>query len=328
MWKRVLLAGLFATACAGVRPRPPSAHVREVPRGDGSSVFVLWGEPVGTKRHPVLLYLSGSGCASAAPAVRYLTALGELGYAFIAPEKRGVMPGDTGEACSEEFLRTNRREQRLDDAKKAIDAASALFSRWDGRLIIVGASEGGVIAAELAAGEHRTAAVVSLAGGGLSQADELELLRRQSLEARGASEAERAASLAELEDTLEAIRRDPSSTRSWLGADNTYLRWASYLWYAPAMDFARVDVPTYVAHGTRDTSCPVESSDEIVEAYSGRANASLTYRRMEGLDHRWMDASGRSHLSEVLGAVAEWLLVWVPPEAPPPAVQAVGHPHE
>jgi dienelactone hydrolase len=245
MWKRVLLAGLLASACAGLKPRPPSAHVREVARGDGSSVIVLWGEPAGTKRHPVLLYLSGSGCASAAPTVRYLSALAELGYAFVAPEKRGVKPGDTGEGCGEEFLSTNRRQQRLDDAKKAVGAAAGLFPRWDGRLIVIGASEGGGIAAELADEERRTVALVSLAGGGLSQAEELKLLRRQGLEARGVSEAERAASLAELDDALEAIRKEPNSTRSWLGADNTHLRWASYLWYVPATDFARVDVPTY-----------------------------------------------------------------------------------
>jgi pimeloyl-ACP methyl ester carboxylesterase len=307
---KAALAAAAVLACAPTRY--VSTRVQRVLREDGSALLLLSDEPA-SGRHPLLVYFDGSGCRSAAGAAAFLASLKGRGYAFAAPEKRGVRPGDDGARCTQEYLDTNDRLQRVADGETLLANARRLFPRWDGRLVLAGGSEGAVIAAALAARSRETTAVIILAGGGLGQADELRILRDRELRARGASDDERAESVRSLESAFAEIRASPTSGRTWLGADNTFRRWASYLWAAPLEDLIRIDAPVYMAHGTRDRSAPIESADAVADEFRRRGKVNLVYERLEGLDHGWRDAAGAEHARDVLGRAGAWLLATVPP---------------
>jgi pimeloyl-ACP methyl ester carboxylesterase len=311
----LLIVAVLAGAAGCATTRHVGARVQRLSRADGSDLLVLSDEPPGPRRYPLLVYFDGSGCSSAANAAAFLAALKDKGYGFAAPEKRGVRPGDDGSRCTAEYLATNDRTLRVADGRAVIASARRLFPRWDGRLVLAGGSEGAGIAATLAAESRETVALVYLAGGGLEQADELRLMRKKEMLARHASDAEGAATLGELERAFDAIRASPTSQQTWLGADNTFRRWASFLWRASLPDLVRTDVPIFMVHGTRDASVPVESADAIAAEFRRLGKRNLVYWRLDGLDHRWRDTSGSAHARAVLTEVGAWLLATVPPSA-------------
>ena len=127
-------------------------------------MLLLSDEPPGPRRYPLLVYFDGSGCSSATNAAAFLAQLKDKGYGFAAPEKRGVRPGDDGGRCTAEYLATNDRTLRVADGRAVLANARRLFPRWDGRLVLAGASDGAGIAATLAADSRETVALVYLAG--------------------------------------------------------------------------------------------------------------------------------------------------------------------
>jgi pimeloyl-ACP methyl ester carboxylesterase len=149
-------------------------------------------------------------------------------------------------------------------------------------VVLVGASEGGDVAAAVAAAEPRITHVVLVGcGGGWSQAQELrhELDQRGSVLGLG--------SLAALEDRFRAIREAPDSVELWAG--HPYCRWSSFLWAPPLDDLVRVNVPILLIHGDADRAVPVESARALVGAFWARGKRNLTYREHAGLDHRLHD---------------------------------------
>lgn len=276
----VLAATLLLTACRA----PVHARVGVARGPDASSVSYLWAEPPGAASYPLVLFLDGSGCKSVTNVVGFSRPLLDRGIAVLLPEKRGVRVDDDGSRCSEEFLRTNDREERVRTAVEIVHAAQPELARWDGRLAVVGASEGGAIAAAVARALGNVVAVASLAGGGEPQGEELRALGVPDLDAK-----------------LAEIRANPTSDKSWLGAENTYRRWASYIDYAPKDDFDRLTVPILVLQGDRDESVPPASADVL----GGRPN--VTVRHYPSLNHQWRDRLGLPHARDVLRDLAAWL---------------------
>jgi len=273
-------------------------------RPDGSELIFHLKLPSSPGRHPAFVYVGGSGCRTV---LRVFTSsldrLVAAGAALVAPEKRGVV--DAGTRCSEEFLRTNDRHTRLADARLLLSALALEDPLWDGRAILVGASEGAQIAPELAAENESVVGLVLLGGGGMAQSRELEVLLTRRGERRGRSREQVDGELRELRAQFAAIRAAPDAMDTFMGRDNTYRRWASYLWYAPLEWLLNVEVPVFLAHGTNDEASPIESADAIAEAFAERDKRNLTYLRLD-TDHGFADRDGRSHLDEVLTRVVRW----------------------
>lgn len=293
--KRVV--GLVATiaACGGA----VQANVGIARSPEQGAIEYLWAEPAGNAHYPIVLYLDGSDCRSVTNVVAYARPILELGMAIVLPEKRGVHVDDDGARCSQEFLQTNDRAQRIASTVTVVEHLRPRLSRWDGRIVVLGASEGGALAPAVALALPTTVAVISLAGGGKSQFHELLEL--------ASSDEERNAIWAKREEIL----GDPTPNKTWLGPSNTYKRWASWLDAAPLDDFLRVKVPIYVAHGHRDTSVPVASATEIQTEFRRVGKGNLDLRLYPSLDHNWRDQLGRSHAREVVADMTAWLATHV-----------------
>lgn len=308
---RKTLALLLAFSSAGSAQAWVASSVQDreelsLKRPGGSKLSYYFSAP-DRGSFPLLLYLGGSGCASEEGFMDYFSPFVELGFGVVMSEKRGVKKDDSGKICSKTYLRTNDRHQRIADAKLLVSQGKDLFPGWNGKLVVVGASEGGGLAPEVGLSYKRTKAVVSLAGGGWPQGQESKKLAERELIASQASPERIQDELARLDSQFEEIRLDPTGSKSWSGKGNTYKRWASYLWYSPLDFLEKLKVPVYVAQGTTDVSVPVESSDAIRDRFKELGKKNLTYRRYEGLDHGWADAKGERQTQKVIGDLLEWL---------------------
>ena len=315
------LVAALAVATPGCISRGPvisasrtvRATINLVARSDASTLTYFLVQPGGGARYPLVLYLDGSSCRSVTESLQYFPTLVENGYGVVAPEKRGVQPDDNGKACSEDFLRTNDRRQRVADADLLLAVLPAKVPRWDGRLVVIGGSEGATIAPEVAVRHPATVAVILMAGGAMDQARELEILKRKEPRAATAGDPEIERAVAEMNAKFREIEADPSPAKSWLGPANTYRRWASYLRYRPLDFLAKLTCPIYMVHGARDTAAPVESAEAAVAEFARLGQRNLTYRRYEHFDHRWNDEAGKNHLLDVGIDLMTWLYRTVPP---------------
>jgi pimeloyl-ACP methyl ester carboxylesterase len=240
-----------------------------------------------------------------------------MGFVVLAPEKRGVRPNDLGCRCTDEYMLTNDRAQRAHDAELLLAQLSSVVPAWDGRLVIIGASEGAVVAPQIAARCPALTGVILLGGGGWTQARELASLERRRLEAADAPRERVDRSLADLSQAVRTIVGEPLSTRTWLGHGNTYRRWASYLEYSPLVDLSRIEAPIFMANGARDQSTPIESAEAVAAEFAHLGKQNLTLKRYERLDHEWRDDLGGTHLREVADDVLDWLRSTVPVRGAP-----------
>jgi len=202
-----------------------------------------------------------------------------------------------------------RREHTLprwtEAVHAAIRAALAVPGVDSTRILVAGHSEGGLVAARLAAEHERITHVALLAGGGPTQLyDLVELARRGTFFSRVSDDpAER---MEYVYEQWAAIRRQPEAADSiWFG--HSYARWASFLADAPVLELARTDAAIYLAQGTRDDAVTVESFD-MLRAQLVALGRDVTARRVEGADHNFDTPGSTDGWAVQWSALIDWFL--------------------
>lgn len=234
----------------------------------------------------LLFYVQGSSCSSVTYVAEVLAGATAAGLPVILTEKRGV--GEDGEAdtdlCHEHSAKSRRVEDQAAVLAHYLEGAPA-----DLPVILLGTSEGGDVAAAVAAREPRVRLLVLLAtGGGWSQEEEFRHFLREDPPYLGLENE------AELDAVLEEIRAAPDSLELWAGLP--LRRWSSYLWDPPLDDLLGLDIPIFLGHGREDESVPVASARAVEEAFRKAGKANLTYREYAGADHAFQQAASGSNL--------------------------------
>jgi pimeloyl-ACP methyl ester carboxylesterase len=255
----------------------------------------LPGKKAATKL-PVALIILGSGCQSVFEKQGEFVAGGLqnllLGEAkgrvrILIVEKPGVkyldmppQPG-TAEGASAEFLKEHTLPRWTAANVAALQAAWTLADIDPSRTLVLGHSEGGIIAARVAAELPKVSHVASLAGGGPTQLFDLvaNSARPQPNDKRG----DAARRVQEVYEEWAKIQTDPESiSRFWMA--HPYRRWSSFLKYSVTEELLRTKARIYVAAGTRDEAIPVAAHDILVAELRARGR-DLTAERVEGADH-------------------------------------------
>ena len=288
----VLLAPLPVGACRGGRGAIElTGRARPVRADDGTELtayelLVKGPAPIPPPRG-WLFYLQGSERRSASSAAERLAGAAQLGLRPVLLERRGVSPdGSVDEARARA---ASSKAQRVADHRRVIESWLE-GAEPQAPVILVGASEGGDVAARVAAqlqqaprGPHVTHLVLIDAGGGWCQADELRFLLRTRGALLGLTRAE------DLEAAFQRIRREPDALTLWAG--HPHRRWSTFLWDRPLDDLLALEVPVFLAQGDRDESVPVESARAVVEAFRAQGRTNLAYKEYAGFGHGLVRAS-------------------------------------
>jgi pimeloyl-ACP methyl ester carboxylesterase len=271
---------------------------------------------------PVVLIIPGSGCQSVfqkfgdGGGLQNLLLSAAKGRAHILiVEKPGVKyldrptrPGSAQKA-SEEFLKEHTLPRWAAANVAALRAAWTLPDVDPGRTLVVGHSEGGIVAARVAAELPKVTHVASLAGGGPTQLyDFIANSARPRPDDKPGDAGRRTQAIY---DEWAKIQKDPESTsRFWLG--HPYRRWSSFLKHSVTEELLRTKARLYVAAGVRDAVIPIAAHDMLVAALRAQGR-DVTAERLEGADHGFqtedMPKNGPpAGLQAILGRVLEWFL--------------------
>jgi dipeptidyl aminopeptidase/acylaminoacyl peptidase len=281
------------------------------------------------KSLPVVLFVGGSGCQSA------FTKRGEqigggLQNLFlkqvngsarvVVVEKPGVkfcdMPPRPGSAQggSEEFFREHTLERWSDANVAALKATWKLEGVDGSRTLAVGHSEGGIIAAAVAAKAPEVTHVASLAGGGPTQLFDLMEFRKKPLpdDKPGDAEARANAMLVE----WKKIQADPDSTsKSWMG--HPYRRWSTFLKSSTVAELKKSKARIYLAQGSDDTATHPKSYDIAITELKTQGR-DVTGEYIIGGDHGFRLPDNPNGFTQVIDRV----LHWFDPQITPPALDS------
>ena len=254
---------------------------------------------------PLVVYVHGSGATShfTRRRGRLIPRNGHIGVFDVAKdrarvlivEKPGVTLGDdprTGaeRAGSETFRREHTLELWADAVGAAIGAAHELPDIDGGRTVVIGHSEGGIVACRVGrVYGDRVSHVAILAGGGPTQLFSLvQLARRGEFFTRISDDPEQR--VRHVLDSWAKIRADPESTDE-LFFGFAYRRWSSFLASSPADELRGADVEIYIAQGLDDPAVDPVTADMLYATLASRGQ-DVEYDRVANAGHSFEDTTG------------------------------------
>ena len=251
---------------------------------------------------PLLVYLDGSG---AYPLFQQMTmGIGStvvLDYQSLSAEYRVLLiskPGvpfiDSVSFDETGFPQYDTPEEYTNKLSlfSRVNAADAIINKLvkektvdPNRVVVLGFSEGAQVGPFLAEKNKHVSHLMLFGGNGLHQfLDPLITARQQAINGQ-MTEVEAQATVDSLFRVYEDIYSHPTSTDAqWYG--HSYLRWASFNHRAPLDALAALDIPIYIANGSRDENS-VLSADYIKLEFIRLGKRNLTYHTYPGYDHQF-----------------------------------------
>ena len=268
---------------------------------------------------PLVVFVQGSGCTSqfgrrgdqmyGGMQNLVLQKAGNRARVLVV-EKPGVTFLDTNDQpggaqkCSPEFLAEHTLDRWGEAVGASVKAAWQLSGIDARKTLVVGHSEGGIVAARVAAENAQVTHVASLAGGGPTQLFDLAELARQTAKPEERTVRDAGESVY---DGWRMIEADPDSvTKFFMG--HPYRRWSTFLKTSVLTELLRSNARVYLAQGTRDRAVTVTGFDALRAELVTRGR-DVTVERIEGADHGFVrgpeDTEG---IRTIFGNVMQWFL--------------------
>lgn len=322
----VLLVAAAASASASAQaPGPPLGGPVPVPQQPylryetvdslGRSIVFFLSEGDATPL-PLAVYVQGSGFSShfVENGAGFRSATGHASLADVARgharvllvEKPGTRFGVSGAGDPPDAFRREHTLPRWGEAvAAAVRAARTLPGIDPSRMLVIGHSEGGIVAARLARTVPGVTHVALLAGEGPTQLFSLLRLARAGalLAATGATPDARERALLAAWDTIRAHPDDPD--RLWFG--HAYPRWASFLATSPEEALEGFQGKVLIVQGLADRAVDPASAEALYATLMSHGQ-SVTLRRVAGADHSFRLASGQDLWAAILEEVVEWAM--------------------
>ncbi|CAO5678440.1 MAG: hypothetical protein HEEMFOPI_00352 [Holosporales bacterium] len=240
-------------------------------------------------KYPIFIFCGGSTSRDDIRSVLYLhlyylKEIMNLGCGVLTVEQWGI-DGNTIDADA--FIKHYTRTQRLIDHKMVIKSLiKNPPQNWNGKIILFGASEGGILVTELASEfSDCVIATINWSGAGdWSWREELwAFIKNQKSESPDFLIQEHP-----IKETLsrecfnlimDETLQNPTPNKDFLGM--TYLYHADAQNF-PDIDYTKIKSPYLVVSGALDSF--VQSSDDFAKK-ALQAGVNITYHRIEGMDH-------------------------------------------
>lgn len=153
-------------------------------------------------------------------------------------------------------------------------------------VIVLGFSEGAQVAANLASKNKEIDYLLLVSGNGLNQLYDFIINARLKAERGQMTHNQAQSEIDSLYRKFKDIYAHPeSTTRFWQG--HTYKRWASFANNPPVEALTQVDIPIYIANGSRDQNSPVLNTDYMKLQFQRLGKKNITYRVYPGYDHQF-----------------------------------------
>jgi len=279
---------------------------RETPRPDGSTIHWFLDQPdAPASKVGLVVVMQGSSCEPVAKSeFLALTRAVFPEFSTVTADKYGIDPdadfdGKDNASCPQRYHAKSTSSQRVADYQQILNNLS-LAKWWNGQLILVGGSEGGDIAARLAAQSRSDAVVLISTGGGttfgeLVRASLIEQMERQSVPRD---------QWLDIDGIFARARANPESTE--VEGGYSYRYWADSIDLKTVDDMLKTAAPILLIQGTDDTSTPLYTARTAVDAFIKEKRCNLTYWEKTGYSHSMVDLDGNDRLQEVLAQASSW----------------------
>ena len=207
------------------------------------------------------------------------------GYAFVLVSKKCVpflVMNETYRAkkC---FYENESLDYRVWQNNMVLDHLLKTKIKKPKKVIAIGHSEGSDVVAKLGTVNSALTHIGFWSGSGHSQYYDFALMIRKEAISDKISEKESIEKLDSLFVQLQDIENNPNSIeKQW--QENSYRRWKQFS-EPPVANLLKVDIPIFVAIGTKDESVPMESSLVIKTEFIRNKKQNLTYRMYPNYDH-------------------------------------------
>jgi pimeloyl-ACP methyl ester carboxylesterase len=230
----------------------------------------------------LVFIVGGSGHSSMLyTLVNYSKELKLLSPQVYALQKRYVLHRETGMKKPHPlFLKNYYYSQMVKDQvyfiKKIIHQPHNLHKK----IMLLGISEGGTIAAEVAHQISQINLLVMIGSGGMPQADELKCLYPNQS--------------ANLDSLYADIKRNPHSIDQ-MAMGYTYRYWAEILFIEPAPIFLQLNIPIVVGMGENDQNVPVQSGRYLKTIFEKNQKNNLQYLEYKNAGHTLLEGHKRTN---------------------------------
>jgi dienelactone hydrolase len=285
-------------------------HVR-IPTGRGYELAATYTRPTVSRLTAVAITISGSGgqdrdsrisiVPDYAPFREFADTLARRGVATLRFDDRGV-----GESGGLETMRTATSESFADDVRSIV---AWLRKRPDvdtSRIMLIGHSEGGIIAPMVAASDEGVHAIALLAGTSYNGRKIMLHQNEDAMKTNGFSRERRDSILATLPPRLDS-----------LGKSNTWIGF--FMQHEPLTVIRRVRQPVLIVQGMTDHQVTPEQADSIAATLHASGNHDVTVKKFENANHLFLDDESGAPANygklkkvgvrkDVLGALADWVV--------------------
>ncbi len=233
-----------------------------------------------SKINTVVFFISGSGCSSVKSRFpSYLEPLIGTPATVYILQKRGIIDGHAGNKCSKEFVLTDYFEKTLKDQKEFISKKLATSLSKYTNIVLIGASEGSVVASKIAESNSKITHLGLIGSGGASLRKDLEILSRKQLLFSFT-----------FKRNIRSIEKYPNSfTKTAWG--HSYKYWSSILDVDLRKILPKLNIPITIAMGENDKSVPIESLKELKQIFKQQGKNNLIVKIYPGADHRLFSTS-------------------------------------
>ncbi|WAF64922.1 prolyl oligopeptidase family serine peptidase [Aeromonas caviae] len=201
--------------------------------------------------------------------------------------------------CPAQYLEKDSPAQRVADIKAVLDTV-----RKDGqykRFILLGGSEGAVIANLVTADVDYIDATIAFNGGGRWFIDDVS----HSIAVKHKNPEEARKEIDDFRGFAEHVLNNEPFELDVSG--HGYHWWQQMLSIDQLDTLKKVKSPLLIIQGGRDTSVSPQKTDEMMQRLEELGKSNIEYRRYEALDHGLKNSDGKSLSKEVIRDINIWL---------------------
>jgi len=289
---------------------------RYVAQGSDAKPITFYLSTPQVPSHPVplIVWVQGTGCSSHFVRVGEQISKGLKGVLYsvargrariLAVEKPGVeyldFPPDDGvdaRTCRPEFRAEFTLDRWATTIADAIRAAQKLPGVDSSKTLVMGISEGGIVALRVSNVSPQVTHAASLSGGGPVYLFHMaEYMRSRNLDPEK-----------EVYECWHEIVKDPESITKFCWGQ-TYRQWSSFMKTSVIAEALKSPALLYFAHGTADTQQTIAGFD-VLRAELAAKQREAMFERIEGADHALdlPDQKVPEGLEVVFGRVVDWFL--------------------